>query len=438
MASKFYKNRIVPRLRLYTILIVLLKIYLSNCWLYLVRHFIKKEKFKNYAKKVNQKNAYLLFKTILLLKGLFIKVGQFLSLRVDLLPKEYTQTLSRLQDQVPALKYHQIKKRIIDELGKDPEEIFPFFNHQAVASASLAQVHQAELKSKDAVAVKILYPDIEKVVATDLKILNIVLSFIHLFRRHFNYKIIVNEFEKYVSQEIDLINEGRNIEKMKEVLKLRENIVLPEVLWEYTTKGILTTNFIEGIKITDVDKIKEKGINIKEVAQEVIDCYFYQIFKGGFFQADPHPGNLFVIPTPDKPKMGIVDFGLCKELPTTFMVGLQHASLAMVNRDSLSLAKGLTELGFATFDEKEETLLFFCDFVMRHLDEIIYKKTKEINFTQIYQEIIELAREKPIVRIPSDFILIGRVMGLLTGLGRQLRAKVDLKNITLTYLSSFN
>ncbi|MEW5947639.1 MAG: AarF/UbiB family protein [bacterium] len=430
--TRFVERHVIPRLRLYAALAVILRILISNRLLRLSRRWTPRERFRERGRRLNEKNAERLLRAIIRLRGLFIKVGQFLSLRVDLLPEEYTLVLSRLQDSVPPVPYDVIRTRIAEEFGKEPGELFAGFVREPIAAASLAQVHEAELHDGARAAVKILYPGIERTVAADIVILRIILNFIHIFRRRFNYSLIVNEFEKYVSMETDMIQEGKNMERMRERLGPDDGTVIPAVVWELTSKGVLTTGFVEGIKITDLNAIRNRGIDVQKVSEEVVACYMRQVFRLGFFQADPHPGNLFVVPLEGgRHRIAIVDFGLCKELPPDFVQSLGKVALAVVQRDGALMAQALIELGFETWDGKPDSIRRFCDFVVRHVDEFVYGMPRDIPVEAIYRELMEIAREKALVRIPGDFILIGRVLGLLAGLGRRLRSKIDLKEIIL-------
>jgi predicted unusual protein kinase regulating ubiquinone biosynthesis (AarF/ABC1/UbiB family) len=424
----FEKN---PRLRLYYCVTIVIYIWLRiNFLLKVIRPFLKKEKFKEFALKHHTKNAHLLYRTILKLRGLFIKVGQFLSMRVDLLPSPYTKELSKLQDQVPPHDFREIEKRLRDELGKI-EEIFLEFEKEPIASASLGQVHKAKLKNGQLVAVKVQYPGIEKIVETDLKVLQIILRFFGFFRKNLQWKILLEEFKEFVFLELDYINEGKNAERIKEDFRDTDWVVVPSVLWEFTTKRVLTLEYIDGIKVTDYPSYERMGIKREEVMERVLELYFRMIFSKGFFQADPHPGNIFVL---QDGRIALLDFGLSREIKRETIQGFGRMARAVAERNPEELALAFKEIGFVSINGKTDGFRRFADIVVKYAPQVVYKNPRSLNLQEISSEILELVRKYPLVRIPSDFLLMGRVMGLLLGLGKFLKAKVNVNEIIMKAL----
>lgn len=454
--SRVYRTVILPRYRLLVVLRAFLVVFLSSVFLRLAKRFMATESFLRHAARTNEKNAQRLFKTILRLKGLFIKAGQYLSLRVDVLPDEYIRVLSALQDRVPPVPFAGIQRRVERELGKPLIELFAEIEEEPVASASLAQVHKAKLHDGRMAAVKVLYPGIENLFLADLNIVLFIVSLIRFFNRKFNYAALFHEFKKHAAFEIDMLNEARNAKILMEKFKDSPRIVIPRVVDSHTSQGVLTTEFIAGVKITEKEAYVKNGIDVFDVSRETVDAYMRQIFKYGFFQADPHPGNLFVIldksggrrqetgnsggmsmdiqPGTPNFSIGIVDFGLCKELPPEFVGGMVSAATAIIQRDAKMLAGAMVSLGFQPSNGREESLYKFCGFVMFHVEDFIYKRKGDINFASIIQEILEMAREHPLVHVPADFIFIGRVFALLIGLGKNLGAKIDVASIVLPYV----
>lgn len=419
------------RLRLYYSLIIVLYIWLRiNFLLRIIRPFLNRERFKGFAFKHHTKNALLLYNTILKMGGLFIKVGQFLSMRVDLLPKPYTLELSKLQDQVPPCEFKNIEKRLREELGTI-EDIFLEFEKEPVASASLGQVHRAILKNWQRVAVKVQYPGIEWIVETDLKVLKIVLRFFGIFRRNLQWKFLLQEFKEFVSLELDYINEGRNAERIRESFMGTEWVVVPRVIWEFTTKRVLTLEYIDGIKVTDYQAYEEIGIKREEVMRKVLEVYFRMIFSQGFFQADPHPGNIFVL---GDGKIALLDFGLAREIKRQTLQGFGRMARAVAGRNPEELATALKEIGFSSLNETTEGFKRFAEIVVRYAPQVVYRNPRSLNFQEISSELLELVRKYPLVRIPSDFLLMGRVMGLLLGLGKFLKAKINVNEIIMKTL----
>jgi len=387
--------------------------------------------FEKIARRIHERNARRLYRMILRRKGLMIKVGQFMSLRVDLLPRMYTRILAKLQDQVPPTPFSNIREVLLAELERPPEEVFQSFSAQPIAAASLGQVHEATLPGHGKVAVKVQYPGIEKIVEVDLRILGILLRFWKRFRKSFDNETILGEFRAMVTQELDYLKEGANAERIAGLFQEDPNILIPRVIWSHTTRRVLVMEYLDGIKITDIETLRAEAVDIHAVAERVVDCYLRQLIRYGFFQADAHPGNLFVRPGP---RIIMVDFGLCKELSADFRRGFVNLAASLVQRDPAGMSRAFVELGFRTVDGGEEAFDRFAEVVVLHVREFLYKNRKKVPYLKIFQQISEVVRDHPIVSIPSDFIFIGRILAQLTGLGRQLGQRIDVNRIAARYL----
>ena len=379
------------------------------------------------------KNAALFLKTAVSLKGLMIKVGQFMSARVDLLPKAYTQKLSLLQDEVPPASFSEIREKIIEELGADPHTLFRSFDEIPLASASFGQVHKAVLKDPlpDAtteIAIKIQYPHIESIVTTDLGAIRLIVLVLQKIFSHIQFAILMQEFERIVRLELNYIAEAKNAEKFHK-LSLEDNrFVVPKVVWEFTTEKVLTLTRVTGIKINHLNALKSAGVSLKEVAQLLVESYMKQIFLYRFFHGDPHPGNLFV--QADRKhciKLVFVDFGMMQEIDDKTDKGLRKTILAIINRDTPSIASGLIDLGFISikkrqrrrgrdFDEIEQVVQFFMD---RYRD-ISPRAFRTITINEISEDLGKTFSIYSSLQVPNLFILAGRAVGMLNGLCSQL------------------
>ena len=420
-----------PRLRFYGILLVLLVVWLRINLLRLLRPLLPASGFEKLARRIHERNARHLYRMILKRRGLMIKVGQFMSLRVDLLPRMYTRTLARLQDQVPPVPYSKIRKVLLEELGRPPEEVFEDFSPEPIAAASLGQVHEARLPGHGRVAVKVQYPGMEKIVDVDLRILGILLRFWKRFRKTFDNETILGEFRAMVTQELDYLNEAANAERVAGLFRDDPDILIPRVIHLHTTRRVLVMEYLDGIKITDLEALRAAGIDVRAVSERVVDCYMRQLIRHGFFQADAHPGNLFVQPGP---RIVMVDFGLCKGLSPDFRRGFVNLAAALVQRDPAQMGKAFVELGFRTLDGDENASERFAEVVVHNIRELLYRNRKKVPYLKIFQQISEVVREHPIVSIPSDFIFIGRILAQLTGLGRQLGQRIEVNRIAARYL----
>ena len=409
-----------------------LRILLSYVFFRLLLSPISSDKRKKIRRKVDEINARFLLRRLLFLRGLFIKVGQFLSVRADLLTRPYIKHLSTLQDSVPPEPFDVVKKRLEEELG-EIGLVYNEFERSAIAAASLGQVHRAELKDGRKVAVKIQYPYIENLFKTDLKALGIILKIIKIFRKDLDTEKILKEFERYVSMELDYIQEGKNAEKISYNFRDDEQILVPRVLWEYTTKKVLTLEFIEGIKITEMDKYENK-LSKKDVFKKVLDMYLRQIFEHGFFQADPHPGNIFVrTEKSPQPVLVLLDYGLCREISKDFIRGFAKLTSCLIEGDAKKMADAMVEIGFSSRDGKVEGFEKFSELAIKHAGDI-YKDPRDIDFQGIVKNFMDIVSEYPLVEMPSEFILLGRTFGLLSGLARVMKTGVRVEKVLMPYL----
>jgi predicted unusual protein kinase regulating ubiquinone biosynthesis (AarF/ABC1/UbiB family) len=376
--------------------------------------------------------------------GVLIKVGQFLSSRLDMLPEEITTELAELQDEVPPETFADIRRVVEADLGASLAERFADFEAEPLAAASLGQVHRARLGSAGqdrpgeveprleeaegpltAVVVKVLRPDIEAVIATDLAALRTVGRWLHRYppvRRRADVPALLDEFARVLYEEIDYLAEGRNAETFAANFQGRPGVRVPRVVWTHTTKRVLTLEDVYGIKITDYDAITAAGVDRVEVAQRLLDTYLRQVFDDGFFHADPHPGNLFVSPGGEGEEadwqLTFVDFGMVGRVPPNLRAGLREAVIAIGTRDAARLVKSYQMLDVLlphadlALLEKAETQAFerFWGKSMAELREISFQEMHEFA-----TEFRELMYTMPF-QVPQDLIMLGRTLAILSGM----------------------
>lgn len=244
----------------------------------------------------------------------FIKLGQIASSRRDVVPEPIALELEKLQDDVQAIDYSVVREIIERELGEAPETLFAEFDEEALATASIGQVHVAKLHSGEEVAVKVQRPDIEHIILTDLGILNNLVRMMHQrveWVRTYRIREIVEEFSHSLLNELDYLLEGRNGERIARQFAEDPTIKIPRIYWDYTTKKMLTMEMIHGIKVNKYDELEEKGYDKKQIAERITDAMLYQILVEGFFHGDPHPGNIFILPNN---KVAFLDFGMVGRL----------------------------------------------------------------------------------------------------------------------------
>jgi len=363
-------------------------------------------------------------------QGLLIKFGQIVGSRPDLIPDEYVDALSRLQDQVPPRPFPVIERQVTRELGRPLADVFAAFETEPIAAASLAQVHRATLKDGRTVAVKVQYPGIWEVVQTDLDGIRFLLRILAALERNLDFGPIIQEVIRTVPQELDFINEGHNAELIAANFASRADIVVPLIYWEYTTRRVLVMEYLEGIKITDVDALQDAGIDLQAVSQLVTDAYCEQLFLHGMFHADPHPGNLFVRPGP---QLAMLDFGLCRKLDDQFRLGYAKLVNAMITANATEMVQAFRDLGFRTKRAEDPTpyLMIGRAFMESSQPGRAYADPDLV--AEANARMARAVRANPLVEIPREFLLILRVTGLLSGLGKRLESRVDMLATLLPY-----
>jgi predicted unusual protein kinase regulating ubiquinone biosynthesis (AarF/ABC1/UbiB family) len=380
--------------------------------------------------------------------GLLIKVGQFLSSRADILPPEITRELSGLQDEVPPAPVSEIRALAERELGAPPESVFASFDDEPLAAASLGQAHRARLLVPEplaadgppqagsaAVVVKIQRPGIESIIATDLRALRTVGWWLHmlpLVRRRADVPALVAEFTRILFEEIDYLAEGRNAEAFAASFARRPDVRVPRVIWSRTTRRVLTLEDVFGIKLTDHAAIAAAGVDRKDVAARLFDAYLQQIFEDRFFHADPHPGNLFVSPADgdgDTPRwrLTFVDFGMVGRISPSLRAGLRETLIAVGLRDSSRLVNAWQTIGVlrpgADLARLERAVGPVLDRVWgKSMEEL-----REMTFLEmgdLVRELRGLFHEFPF-QVPQDLILLGRALGILSGMCSGLDASFN-------------
>jgi predicted unusual protein kinase regulating ubiquinone biosynthesis (AarF/ABC1/UbiB family) len=380
------------------------------------------------------------------LGGVLIKVGQFLSARMDVLPEEITNELAGLQDEVPAEDFEAIRTLAESELDGALLDQFASFEKTPLAAASLGQVHRATLKKKDQqdfgtqVVVKIQRPDIETIIATDLSALrwagNLVMRYRQL-RKRIDIRALLAEFTTVLYQEIDYLAEGQNALTFGENFTDIPGVRVPQVVWSHTTKKVLTLEDVYAIKITDYQEIDQAGIDRAEVATRLFDTYMRQIFEDGFFHADPHPGNLFVDTNgPDGPwLLTFIDFGMVGRIPPNTRAGLKELAIGLGTKDAKRIIESykllnilLPNADLSLIEQAESAM--FDRFWGKSMDEL-----RNIPFDEMHEfaiEFRELVYQMPF-QVPQDLIFLFRTVAILAGICTGLDPDFNLWTVMAPY-----
>jgi len=360
----------------------------------------------------------------------FVKLGQILSTRPDLIPPDYIKELQKLQDKVPPFAYDLVEQIIKRELGADIPKIFKSFEQKPFAAASLGQVHQAILENGDKAVVKVQRPDIEKVIETDLDIL------FHLARltekhipasRLYDPVGIVEEFAKAIRLELDYGNEGRNAERFKKNFEDDKRIYTPKIYWEFSSRRILTMELIEGIKINNLKELDKIGYDRKKIAENGAKAFMKQILIDGFFHADPHPGNMLVM---KDEIIGFMDFGMMGRLDEEIKEKCIDLLIAILERNPNKIINEILNLGI-TSQEEIDTRSLKID-VREMLDQYYDKSLKEIKLGELISQLVEVSI-KYHIKMPAEFALLGKSLITIEGIGLELDPDFNLAEIAKPY-----
>ncbi len=360
-------------------------------------------------------------------QGLLIKTSQFLSSRPDVVPDEYVEVLSRLQDEVPPEPFPVIRKVIERELGSPLDEVFVEFDEAPVASASLAQVHRAVLKDGRVAAVKVQYPGIEKIVNIDLANIARFIGILNRLDRNLDFRFVADEMRKMIPKELDFINEGHNAEAIAANFADVEDIIVPKIYWEHTTRRVLTMEYVEGVKISDVEAIRGLGLDPADLAKILVVAFSEMILDHGLFHADPHPGNLLVT---HGPKLVLVDFGQVKDVGPEFRKIFGEMTRAAVAADDSAMGRSFREIGFRmkldTDAGYEQLGNAYIGNIVRRMNQTNSAWADRDMMGTSFRQVNTLMRSNPLTAIPPDLLFVGRVVGLLNGLSKTLEARTNL------------
>jgi predicted unusual protein kinase regulating ubiquinone biosynthesis (AarF/ABC1/UbiB family) len=375
------------------------------------------------------------------LGGLMIKVGQFMSSRLDVLPPEITKELEGLQDEVPPVDFAAIRALAEAELGAPLESVFASIDPVPVAAASLGQAHRGRLSPADAadagfvdVVVKVQRPGIEKIVDVDLAALRRVagwLDRVKVVAAHVDLPVLIEEFAATSLEEIDYFHESRNAARFAENFADDPRVRVPEIAWERTTRRVLTLEDVTAVKIIDLDGLRAAGIDPAEVAAEFATVMFDQLFRDGYFHADPHPGNLFVTPTPggERPwQLTFVDFGMMGEVPDRLRRDLQAVMIAVASRNGTQLVDSIRDVGVLlpsadTAELERAMTALFARFGGMGFAEL--QKVDPREFQAFATEFGDVIRSLPF-QLPENFLLIVRAVSLTSGVCSSLEPDFNM------------
>src|SRR5690349_11676920 len=306
---------------------------------------------------IHRRNAKRLYKGFVRLRGVYIKLGQILSIMGNFLPRAYAEELERLQDEVPPTSFRSIKQAVQQSLGKAPTEAFATFNEKPLAAASLGQVHEATTREGDRVAVKVLYPNVATIIKVDLRVLGWALKVYQRFVPLQQLERVHEQLSDMLARETDYVNEARCIERMSKNFANDPDVLTPAVYSALSTDKVLTMSYMEGVKISKLGALEKLQLDPYAVATKLVQVFYKQLFFDKFFHADPHPGNFFVQRGPEgQVRLVILDLGSASEVPDNLVNGMLDILSGLMTRQDTLVVNGIEEMGFVAVDGDRELL----------------------------------------------------------------------------------
>ena len=370
----------------------------------------------------HQRSANRVLETAASLGGALIKGCQFASTRADILPAAYIRSLASLQDRMPPRSWAEIEKAITGELHQRPEDIFADIEREPVAAASIAQVHRARLKDGRAVALKVQYPDVETLVATDLAVLEQIVKVVARLAPSIELRPILDYLRETLPLELDFRREAESMMSLRAALAHRSDVVVPAFFPELSTGRLLVMEYIEGIKITDREALERAGISPHDVAQVLNYLYADQMLHLGILHADPHPGNLLVQPGP---RLVLLDHGLTIPLAPSLVKSLNKLVQALTRGDLAGVSEALVEAGLRLEGEMDITTLLSLAGVLLGQGA---GETEEGDAVGAGMQFV-----KSIGGLPADLLMVGRALSLLDGITKQLDPDMDIVELAARY-----
>lgn len=357
---------------------------------------------------------------------IFVKFGQVLSTRRDLMPADIADQLALLQDRVPPFASELAVEEITRSLGRHPEQLFASFTREPVASASVAQVHFATLKDGTEVAIKVLRPGVHKAIDDDLALMHVLAGWIERWSqdgRRLRPREVVVEFDKYLHDELDLMREAANASQLRRNFAHSDLLLVPEMFWDYCSESVIVMERMHGIPISHTQRLIDAGVDLKKLSRDGVEIFFTQVFRDGFFHADMHPGNILVSTSPETFGRYIaLDFGIVGTLTDFDKDYLAQNFLAFFRRDYKRVAQAHIESGWAPketrVDELEAAVRACCE-------PIFDRPLAQISFGQVLLRLFQTSRRFNI-EVQPQLVLLQKTLLNIEGLGRQLDPDLDL------------
>lgn len=440
MNKKIYSRNWRIRKAYWTAFVVMMR--------YVGLHLASKLWGKAYYRKrvgaLHVKNADQIKKVILELQGLFIKIGQLLSILTNFLPPAFHGPLEALQDKIPSRPFEEIKQRIESELGKPIDVLFKSFESIPIAAASIGQAHKARLKDGTEVIVKVQHANIEEIAEVDLAIIEKLTKLTAWFMDIKGLEYAYTQVRKMIEEELDFKREAQSMQIIQANLKNEVGILIPQVHLAYSSHRVLTTTFCEGVKINDVQQLEAWQLNRTEIAHRLIQAYCQMLFRDGFYHADPHPGNIMV---QSDGTIVLLDFGAVATLSPALKKGIPELIEAIIKNDTNKIIAVMDEMGFIAEGKDsgkmaEKMVHAFRNFLQNEvqIEGLNFKDIKVNPFETSLFNLVQDIGFKGIantVQVPKDYVLLNRMVTLLMGICSTLDASMNPLKVVRPYLQEF-
>lgn len=438
--KKFYSRGWRSRKAYWTAIVVAMRYFR----LFLLEKIFGRKFYSKRIMAVHVKNAHYIKRTILDLQGLFIKVGQLLSIMTNFLPEAFHEPLEALQDQLPPRPFAEAKKRIETELGQPIESVFQEISETALAAASIGQAHKAILKDGTSVIVKVQHANIEKTANIDLDIIKRLTKVIGYLFDIKGIEYVYTQVSKMIEEELDFEKEAKSMVEIGDNIKEIEGIIVPTLYPQYSTKRILVSGFCEGVKINNVKQLNEWKLDKREIANRLITAYCQMVFQDGFYHADPHPGNILI---QKDGTIVLLDFGAVATLDPKMQKGIPQLIEAAVKNDSETIIRILSELGFIAEGKEAqkiaEKLIDTFRYFLQNEIEIQGLNFQNLKVNPLDSELFKVKNEIGIknlantVQVPKDYVLLNRMATLLLGICNTLDETMNPLDTVRPYIQEF-
>ncbi|MEL7220097.1 MAG: AarF/UbiB family protein, partial [Bacteroidota bacterium] len=420
------------------------RVIMSYAWLFFRKRLFGQTYYDRRIQSLHQRNAERVKIAVLELQGLFIKVGQLLSILSNFLPEAFQEPLDSLQDQVPPRPVAEVRERIIQELGAPPEALFADFTETPLAAASIGQTHRARLKDGSEVVVKVQHANIEAVADVDMRVIHRLQTLLSWWFEIKGIDHVYTQVKQMINEELDFFAEAQSMQAIASNFVEESQLIIPKVYTDYSTRRVLTTNWCSGVKISNVAQLEAWGVDMEDLAARLLTIYCQMVLKDGFYHADPHPGNILV---QDDGTIVLLDFGAVAKLSDSTREGLADLLEAAVKNDVGNMIEASRKMGFIAPGREAERL---AERMIEALRTFLQQEIKleglnfkEVDIDPFNNSLFDLIKNIGIngvtssIQVPKEYVLLNRMATLLLGISNTLAPRLNPLDIVRPYMQQF-